>query len=119
MLSLNQDLINKIGTKLERVRDVLQSETSSVRDTINAKVDVNDKYYNEQLNEIEKMIRSDKSDVKTEINKTYEMINMRTTAEVDKLKETVTKVISEAQAHRENLQEKYDEKLNQIKDVCS
>ena len=31
----------------------------------------------------------------------------------------MTKVLVDAQAHRENIQEKYDEKLGAIKDVCS
>lgn len=118
-MAMNQDLINKIGTKLERIRDALSNECSSVREQLSNKLDNIDKFYHDQITAIEKMIRSDKSDVKGEINKTYETISLQINAQIETLKGNVTKVISEAQAHRETLQEKYNIKLTHIKDVCS
>ena len=79
-MAMNQDLINKIGTKLERIRDALSNECSSVREQLSNKLDNIDKFYHDQITAIEKMIRSDKSDVKGEINKTYETISLQINA---------------------------------------
>ena len=119
MMSANQDLINKIGTKLERARDNLQNEIIMSRDEIQSKIDQMDKFYIEQMTSIENMIRSDKSDVKSEINKTNETFKKQLITEIDKLKTFVNNITSAAQAHRETLQEKYNEKLSKIKDVCA
>ena len=40
-------------------------------------------------------------------------------SEIQKLRDFVNNQTSEAQAHRDNLQEIYDEKLDKIKDTCA
>lgn len=39
--------------------------------------------------------------------------------EADNVKSFVTNTTNKANQHRDNLQEKYDEKLDKIKDVCA
>lgn len=39
--------------------------------------------------------------------------------ETDELKTFVTAVVNKSSAHRETLQERYDEKMDKIKDVCA
>lgn len=119
MMAANQDLINKIGTKLERARDNLQNEIAMSRDEINAKIDQNDKFALDQMASIENMILHDKSEIKSEINKTNETFKQQLITEIDKLKTFVNNITTAAQAHRETLQEKYNEKLSKIKDVCA
>ena len=45
LLTTNQDLINKIGSKLERSRDSLSNEITQTRDELQSKIDSNDKFY--------------------------------------------------------------------------
>jgi len=49
MMTMNQDLINKISSKLERIRDALSNELASNRDTLKSQIDQVDKYYNEEM----------------------------------------------------------------------
>jgi hypothetical protein len=89
------------------------------RDEITSKIDQNDKFCLEQMASIENMILHDKSEIKSEINKTNETFKQQLITEIDKLKTFVNNITSAAQAHRETLQEKYNEKLSKIKDVCA
>ena len=72
LMIANQDLINKIGTKLERTRDNLQNEIVNVNNDIQSKIDHMDKFYLDQMTSIENVVRSDRTDVKTQIDKTNE-----------------------------------------------
>ena len=53
------------------------------------------------------------------IDKTNEEFSTLLNKETEDLKLFVNSITSQAQAHRENLQEKYNEKLGKIKDVCA
>ena len=66
-LNSNGDLVNKMSTKIERLRENLSGEIAHVRDSQSLKLDQLDKYYNEEICKIETIIRNDKSDVKGEI----------------------------------------------------
>jgi hypothetical protein len=48
-----------------------------------------------------------------------EAFNKELTDQIMKLQNFVNSQTSEAQAHRDNLQEMYDEKLDKIKDTCA
>ena len=65
------------------------------------------------------MLKSDKSDVKNEILKTSEKFEKKLNEEIEIMRTFVNNTTTQAQAHRENLQEKYNEKLSKIKDVCA
>ena len=95
-LNNTSDTVNKISSKLERNRESLSNETAHVRDQLAAKVDQIDKYYLEEINKIESIIRSDKNDVKGEITKSYESLNTHLNSELDRQKIFVTSVISAA-----------------------
>ena len=53
------------------------------------------------------------------IDKTNEEFGTLLNKETEDLKLFVNSITSQAQAHRETLQEKYNEKLGKIKDVCA
>ena len=72
----------------------------------------------DEIEKIESIIRTDKSDVKGDITKAYDSLNKHLNTEIDRQKTFVTNVTAAAQAHRETLQTKYNEKLTHIKDVC-
>lgn len=103
LMIANQDLINKIGTKLERTRDNLQNEIVNVNNDIQAKIDHMDKFYLDQMTAIENVVRSDRTDVKTQIDKTNEAFKAQLQKEIETLKTFVNNITSAAQAHRETL----------------
>ena len=119
VMSANQDLINKIGSKLERARDSLSNEITMTRDELQQKMEQNDKFYLEQMTTIDGQIRTDKKFVETKIEETQVLFNGTLNKEVERLKTFVNNITSAAQAHRETLQENYNEKLSKIKDVCA
>ena len=49
MLNANQDLINKIGSKLERSKDNLSNEITLTREEIQQRIDTIDKFYTDQM----------------------------------------------------------------------
>ena len=53
------------------------------------------------------------------IDKTNEEFSTLLNKETEDLKLFVNSITSQAQAHRETLQERYNEKLGKIKDVCA
>ena len=118
-LNNNGDLVTKLSTKVERMRENITGEVANVRDTLAMKIDQIDKFYMDEISKIETIIKNDKSDVKGEINKSYDDLSSYLSTEIQQQKSFVTRVLVEAQAHRENIQVKYDEKLGDIKSVCS
>lgn len=115
----NSENINRVGAKLDRTKENLSHETSQVRDQLALKIEQIDKFYMDEINKMETIIRNDKSDVKGEISKSYESLNVHLNTELERQKIFVTTVTAAAQAHRETLQHRYDEKLIDIKDVCA
>ena len=97
----------------------MSNEITMSRDEIQTKVDSLDKFYLEQMTNIENMIQSDKTDIKSEINKTNEHFKNKLKEDIEKLKTFVNNITAKAQAHREDLQDKYNDKLSKIKDVCA
>ena len=65
------------------------------------------------------MIKLDKSDVKGEITKTAESFKKALTTDIEDLKTFVMQTTQKVKEDRERLQEKYNEKLSKIKDVCA
>ena len=55
-----------------------------MRDQLAAKCEQIDKYYMEEISKIENIIRSDKSDVKGEITKSYDSLNKHLNTEIDR-----------------------------------
>lgn len=65
------------------------------------------------------MLQSDKSDVKKEINLTNEVFKKQLFEQVDNLKNYVGRIDATAATNRDEMQDKYNEKLAKIKDVCA
>ena len=65
------------------------------------------------------MIKADKSDVKTDIQKTADQFKKALTTDIEELKTFVMQTTQKVKEDRERLQEKYNEKLSKIKDVCA
>ncbi len=65
------------------------------------------------------MIKSDKTDVMNSVNKTTDALQKKLMQRIDEQTIEVSKVTAQAQAHRDTLQEVYNEKLGKIKDVCA
>ena len=116
---LNQDLINKIASKLERTRDSLQSEITMTREELQNKMDTMDKIYMDQMTSIETMIKADKTDVKGDIQKTADQFKKQLGNDIEELKTYVMLNTNKVKEDRVTLQEKYNEKLAKIKDVCA
>ena len=53
------------------------------------------------------------------MNELKDQLQKEMTTEADQIKNYVLQITNRASAHRETLQEKYDEKLDKIKDVCA
>ena len=53
------------------------------------------------------------------MNELRDQLQGEMTTEADQIKNYVLQITNRASAHRETLQEKYDEKLDKIKDVCA
>jgi len=56
MMSANQDLINKISSKLERARETLQSEINGRCDDCMTKIEAIDKFYIDYMSNIDNKI---------------------------------------------------------------
>ena len=81
-LNNNGDLLTKLSTKVDRMRENLSGELANVRDTLAMKIDQIDKFYMDEISKIETIIRNDKSDVKGEINKSYEDLSTYLSTEI-------------------------------------
>ena len=81
-LNNNGDLVTKLSTKVDRMRENLSGEVANVRDTIAMKIDQIDKFYMDEISKIETIIKNDKSDVKGEINKSYDDLSSYLSTEI-------------------------------------
>ena len=52
-LNNNGDLVTKLSTKVERMRENLSGEVANVRDTLAMKIDQIDKFYMDEISKIE------------------------------------------------------------------
>ena len=81
-LNNNGDLVTKLSTKVERMRENISAEVANVRDSLTLKIDQVDKFYIDEISKIETIIRNDKSDVKGEINKSYDDLSSYLSTEI-------------------------------------
>lgn len=68
---------------------------------------------------MERTIKNDKNHVTNQIKETNLEFKKQLQSQIDELKTFVNNISNNAKAHREQLQESYNEKLSKIKDVCA
>ena len=89
------------------------------REELQNKMDTMDKIYMDQMTSIETMIKADKTDVKGDIQKTADQFKKQLGNDIEELKTYVMLNTNKVKEDRVTLQEKYNEKLAKIKDVCA
>lgn len=83
------------------------------------KIDANLKYCKETFDHIKLISIKDRNSFHAELGEQCTQLRTEIATEAENVKVFVTNTTNRASAHRENLQEKYDEKLDKIKDVCA
>lgn len=109
----------RTAARLEKTKENLQDEISRTRDEIYVKIDFNDRFCIEQFDLIKNHSSKDRSTFQNAMNELRDQLQSEMTNEADQIKSYVLQITNRASAHRETLQEKYDEKLDKIKDVCA
>ena len=104
---------------MDKTKEFLEKDINETREEIYNKIETNDHFCVEQFDYIKGKMAGDKQMLVTSIEKTNEDFSSLLNKETEDLKLFVNSITSQAQAHRETLQEKYNEKLGKIKDVCS
>ena len=119
MLTASQDTISRLSAKMNETKNEFLNKVDFTHQELNQQAELNHKWTVEQVEQIHKMLQSDKSDVKKEINMTNEVFKKQLFEQVDNLKNYVGRIDATAATHREEMQDKYNEKLQKIKDVCA
>lgn len=110
---------NQMSQRLDRIRDQLLTELTENRDSQRVRSDEVYKFASENLQTLTKQVSFVREDLSASITQVREELQGGMNLEADSLKTFVMQTTTRASAHRDTLQEKYDEKLEKIKDVCA
>ena len=115
----NTEKISQVGARVDKTKEFLEKDINETREEIYGKIESNDHFCVEEFASIKSKASSDKIQLTDLITKLDEEFHTILNKETEDLKLFVNSITSAAQAHRETLQEKYNEKLGKIKDVCA
>ena len=84
-----------------------------------SKIDANDRFCIDQFEHIKEHSNKDRTSFTTAITEMRDELKLDMSKDSETLKSYVLGVTNNATAHRETLQDRYDEKMDKIKDVCA
>lgn len=112
-------MISKVDAKLTKAKDTFNNEIQGATDDINNKIDRIDAYALEGFSQAKEERSKESTRINGVIADMREELSGSLSGQLEELREFVNSTTSTAQAHRETLQEKYNEKLTMIKEVCA
>ena len=119
LLNQNQDKISVLDNRTRRDKEQLKEEIQEINQLTKRDIEQENDTRQKQFDFLENEIKSGSTKHNNEIKAVEENFNNLVSSEIQKLRDFVNNQTSEAQAHRDNLQEIYDEKLDKIKDTCA
>ena len=112
-------MISKVDMKLTKAKETFYTDIQIARDDFEVKIDKVDSYCMEGFAFAKEERSKESHRINDVIANMREELESGLTTQCEELKTFVNSTTSSAQAHRETLQEKYNDKLNKIKEVCA
>ena len=113
------DSIQKVNARIEKVRENLQDEIGRQKEEIDSKFNEVEFFQTNQFEKHQVAIEHQEKVQETELTRIREEFSQLLTKETESLNNFVNGITNQAQKQRLDLADKYDKKLNKIKEICA
>lgn len=116
---VSNDGLSRLGSRIDKQRETLLEQLTNIRDELSNKIELNDTFYIGQFEGMKENTNKDRNVFQNAMTELRDELSGEMHKETDTLKTYVVTITQKSSAHRETLQDKYDEKIDKIKDVCA